>query len=100
MDYFKRCVLCGWPINREIEERVLRNYLELIKKWLEEKGANKLASNLESSVENMVNGGLNICRYDFFDYIKALIEKFSPVLGKKFKKEFVDKFDFKGSIIT
>lgn len=94
------CVFCGWPINRITTPEILRGYFKIIKKWLEKENGKEIIKILEKRAENILNKNLASCRYDFFEYIQKIIEIFSSKLGKKFKKEFVDNFDFQGGMIT
>jgi hypothetical protein len=96
---FEQCVFCGWPINREITPEIMQNYLEIIEDWLREKKEEKIIEIIKGRMGNVLNGGLACCRYDFFDYVRGIIELFSPELAKEFEKKFVNSFDFKGGII-
>jgi hypothetical protein len=95
---FEQCVFCGWPINREISSEIVKGYFEIVKEWLRKRDE-EIMKIIELRMKNLLNGPLACCRYDFFDYIKGIIELYSPQLAKEFKKEFVDNFDFSGGMI-
>jgi hypothetical protein len=96
---FERCVFCGWPINRELPPEIMQEYFKIVKKWLEEKNEKEIARALEARMKNILNRELACCRYDFFDYMRGIIELFSPELAKEFEKKFVNNFDFQGGMI-
>ncbi len=91
------CVICGWSINREVDERTLRGFLKVIRRWLKRHKAIKV---LKVIKKLRFKESLSICRYDFFELISKIIERYSKRLAKKFRKEFVRTYDFKGSLIS
>jgi hypothetical protein len=97
---FERCVFCGWPINRRTNPELLKGYFKVVKEWLEKRKAKEIAEILEGRMKDLLNNELASCRYDFFDYMREIIQNFSSELGKEFKKQFVDNFDFGGAMVT
>ena len=97
---FDRCIFCDWPINRKTSGNVVKEYLKIASKWLEERNEIRIIKVLKGRMKEFVRKGVYSCRYDLLDYIAEIIGSFRPKLKEEFKERFVEKFDFKGSMIT
>jgi hypothetical protein len=92
------CAICGWPINRPIDKKETKIFINSIKNWLEIN--NGLSDSLKQKLEKLEGKELHLCRYDFFYLIKDMIEAEDETLANKFEKEIASKYDFHGGIIS
>jgi len=92
------CALCGWPINKPIDKKEIRVFLDGIKNWLEKKG--RLTENLRKKLESFSGKETYLCRYDFFHLIKDLISLEDERLSEEFEKEIASKYEFYGGIVS
>jgi hypothetical protein len=92
------CAICGWPINRPIDKKETKIFINSIKNWLEIN--NGLSDSLKQKLEKLEEKELHLCRYDFFYLIKDMIEAEDETLANKFEKEIALKYDFHGGIIS
>jgi hypothetical protein len=92
------CAICGWPINKPIERREAKNFINSIKDWL--KTNSGLSDSLKRKLEKLAGKELHLCRYDFFYLIKDMIGAENEALANKFEKEIASKYDFHGGIIS
>jgi len=92
------CAICGWPINRPIEKKESRKFVEGIIKWLEENRF--LTDNLKSQVARFSGKKLYMCRYDFFYLIKDIIGSENEEAAKLFEEKIASKYEFRGGIVS
>jgi len=92
------CSVCGWPINRVISKEDARKFVEGVEKWL--KKENLKNESLFKALNKLKRKEHYLCRYDFFELIKNIIENFDKNVARKFEKEIFSQYDFFGSLIS
>jgi len=92
------CSVCGWPINRVISKEEAGKFINGVEKWLEKE--NFKNENLFKALNKLKRKEHYLCRYDFFELIKNIIENFDKNVAKKFEKEIFSQYDFFGSLIS
>ncbi len=93
----KYCAICGWPINRVIKKDKVKVFLDYLEKWLSSKNRVELIGVIKPIFKDEK---IYLCRYDFFELIEKIIEKFDENIAKEFNKKFTKNFDFQGSLIS
>jgi len=92
------CSVCGWPINRVISKEDARKFVEGVEKWLEKE--NLKNESLFKALNKLKRKEHYLCRYDFFELIKNIIENFDKNVARKFEKEIFSQYDFFGSLVS
>jgi len=92
------CSVCGWPINRVISKEEARKFVEGVEKWLEKE--NLKNESLFKALNKLKRKEHYLCRYDFFELIKNIIENFDKNVARKFEKEIFSQYDFFGSLVS
>lgn len=93
------CAVCGWPINRVLSKDEVKKFVDGIEKWLEEKKINN-ACDVFNSLRKLKKREHYLCRYDFFQIVKGMIESLDKKLGKEFEKKIASKYDFLGALVS
>jgi len=92
------CSICGWPINRPINLKESKNFVEGIIKWLDENGF--LNDSLKSKIVKLSGKKLYMCRYDFFYLIKDIISIENEEAARVFEEKIASKYEFGGGIVS
>ncbi len=97
-DSSEKCIVCNWPINRRISLEKSKKFLKGVKEWVRKNSNKKVYDKIKKKLK-FLEKEMNICRYDFFQTIKEIIESKNKKLGKKFDA-FLKTFDFEGSLVS
>ena len=93
-----RCVICGWPINRPVK---VKKFYKHVVEWIERNSNGEEKEKIIHDLEFLSRvDSLAICRYDFFELIKNIIERTDVELGKRFEESVEKQYDFSGSLIS